>query len=870
VWFHSDPDRNLKENFLAECKNNKYLTAAMYSKTDKALDVKYFNTPYRIRVQHLDNLPLYLIVMYNKTAIKSFQAEVITFTMVFIGITMLIIFLQILALLLIEKHFRTNFSRNLLIKLTIPIARLNSRYIYLTKLNLMILPMYIIFLYNDSNMVAITAILSLTLILFTYYYWVLNDNKTKTRHKRWIIAVNFVLLLLVYAAGLKLSPSDEFLKTFSFDIFIVLMIALAHKLLLNDKMNDEKYWTHYTRFLASMLFLMSFIPAITFYVTGYNNESVIRVKHTLLNLKEQKEKRDLRILEIYNKVNPSKKRDSIINLRNKLGIYTAFDNNTRFFDQNKFGHYASPPVNTKWDSIFCFIRPFYDKYILENKFLSLAVPSNSEINWITGRDSIAFKYISLNKFNNRNTAKTYYIASSVPRISLVAPFILSSDNKVKNVITAVIFWMIILFTLFLFYLLLKFGLFRIFNHNIIRSYLYQGFDVILDQMISAYDHILLIRQSPSDRSQEILNCLKKRKTCLRIDRSDLKNATKTLSRIKKFKAASSNNNKAEVLITGLDNNYSDADELTEKLNTLKQLIRTADVKLIVLLQLRPEMITEHYKQQTEKANNYQISEKDKSDEIKKYNKIIEDLEMIFKGFNTRFIPVRFKYPASFERKYHYNKPIMLTKKMLIDNELNAANFLMHLKPALEKFKDECEEQEKARFNKDELKSLEKEQTECPDQLIIDKVYSLAKNYYEEIFSNCTVEEKYILLDLAHDLIINPKNEPAIYSLLNKGLLVRKYYRINLMNKSFHKFLVSKLHLTKQLEEQLSKGQDSGSWQGYRLTLILIIVSLFAFITMANQDFLDNLNRLFVVVGGGIAVITGIVKLLSNKKTVSKE
>ncbi len=76
-------------------------------------------------------------------------------------------------------------------------------------------------------------------------------------------------------------------------------------------------------------------------------------------------------------------------------------------------------------------------------------------------------------------------------------------------------------------------------------------------------------------------------------------------------------------------------------------------------------------------------------------------------------------------------------------------------------------------------------------------------------------------------------------------------------------------MAKKLETELNKGRASGTWQGYKITLTLIIISLFVFITMANQDFLDNLNRLFVAIGGGIAVITGIVGLLSHKRKATK-
>ncbi len=177
-----------------------------------------------------------------------------------------------------------------------------------------------------------------------------------------------------------------------------------------------------------------------------------------------------------------------------------------------------------------------------------------------------------------------------------------------------------------------------------------------------------------------------------------------------------------------------------------------------------------------------------------------------------------------------------------------------MKPTVKEFRKQC---------------CDKFGDDFPEEILIEKILTMAESFYEDIFSSCSSLEKYILLDFAHDSIINPKNEKAIYSLLDKGLLVRKCYKINLMNKSFLRFLVSKLSILKELESELNKGRNSGTWQGYRITLILIIVSLFAFITMANQDFLDNLNRLFVAIGGGVAVITGIVGLLSHKRKAAK-
>jgi len=156
--------------------------------------------------------------------------------------------------------------------------------------------------------------------------------------------------------------------------------------------------------------------------------------------------------------------------------------------------------------------------------------------------------------------------------------------------------------------------------------------------------------------------------------------------------------------------------------------------------------------------------------------------------------------------------------------------------------------------------------ECanPEERILSKIGLLARKYYSDIVNSCSDEELYVLYDLADDLIMNPKNANAIYSLLEKGIMVRKCDRIAFMNVSFRRFVLATLTKSVKLQLEAKLGKQTGTWQGYRVTLILVILGLFVFIGIANQEFLDNLNQLFVAVGGGIALITTVIGLLSRK------
>ena len=850
VWFHSNQNMNLKENFIEECNNNNYLKAAMYANISKTINVNYYNNACRIHIKRLDNLPLYLITIFNKKSEKSFQAEVITFTLLFIGILLFVIFLQILALLIIEILLKHTFSRNLLVKLTKPIKRLNSRYRYLIKLNLILSLISIIFLFFFSDMVAVISMINLTIIFFTYSYWLLNKGETKESHKKWFSVFNVFMFVTVTSVGLIVVPNKNVWQMFLFDAVIALTILFAHLFLYPKTSDNGSYWTNYTLLLVTILFMMGITPVLKFYEIGYNNESEIRARHKLLDLKRQKEERNTTILGFYNNINPSSHRDSIIKARENLGIYTEFDDDIRYLHQWNMWSKKTIAENSRWDSLYCYIRPFYDKSIIENKYLPLKTPLQNNILWFSSKNRIALKYNSLTEHITQSRIKPYFITTAIKRMSFVTPFKTVNNSISVNILLNIVFWLLILLTLYVFYRLLKFGLYRIFNHDIINNYVYQSYDKKLQYLLNVNRNVFVVRQSQTDETEifpnKFLSSDERRLITWITDEDIIKTEDRVDTFINELKTRYSADVTPEIYIAGFETDFINLSLLNKKLEVLKHLLTRKDIKLIVLSNIGIDVIIESYKLLLS-----ELSESGKKDTI--YVEVIKELNYIHSVFATSYIPVNCQEPHLFERGCK-KEPQTVDVDGRIENELTACNYLLQLTPAVTEFKDQCCSQLGDSF---------------PEEIITDKILALAEKFYEEIFNSCTAQEKYLLLDFAHDSILNPKNEKVIYNLLDKGLLVRRCDKINLMNKSFRKFLISKLSMVKMLESELSKDAVSGTWHGYRVTLILIIISLFAFITMANQDFLDNLNRLFVAIGGGVAVITGVVGLLSHKRKATK-
>ena len=106
VWFHSKKERNLMENFIEECNNIKYIQAAIYNLTSKPMHAFYYNTPHRVYIQPLKQIPLYLVTFYDKNNQTSIVAQEFTVTLFLLGAFFFILFLQTSVLLILEKKVR--------------------------------------------------------------------------------------------------------------------------------------------------------------------------------------------------------------------------------------------------------------------------------------------------------------------------------------------------------------------------------------------------------------------------------------------------------------------------------------------------------------------------------------------------------------------------------------------------------------------------------------------------------------------------------------------------------------------------------------------------------------------------------------------
>lgn len=80
VWFHSQIEKNLQENFLEETGNDPSIKSAIYSRTKLSASVLYQSKTHEIFLRPIDGLPLFLVTFYDKEYLMEPLLQTVTIT----------------------------------------------------------------------------------------------------------------------------------------------------------------------------------------------------------------------------------------------------------------------------------------------------------------------------------------------------------------------------------------------------------------------------------------------------------------------------------------------------------------------------------------------------------------------------------------------------------------------------------------------------------------------------------------------------------------------------------------------------------------------------------------------------------------------
>jgi len=156
-----------------------------------------------------------------------------------------------------------------------------------------------------------------------------------------------------------------------------------------------------------------------------------------------------------------------------------------------------------------------------------------------------------------------------------------------------------------------------------------------------------------------------------------------------------------------------------------------------------------------------------------------------------------------------------------------------------------------RLYKDVLAPMET--TRDRERMIL-HVENLSQLYYQAIWNCLSPSEKFILLDLAKDGFVNMRNMKVIRALRQKGILMLNN-SLQIMNKSFNNFILSIVDEDADIKKE-EEVRKKGSWNTLHLILVITIVSIIAFLGIAQQQVFKSFEAI-------LAAITALLPLLAR-------
>ncbi len=860
VWLHSDKLRNLQENFIKECSEDKSLSAAIYANATKTLEVNYYDEPYRIHIKPLSPMPLYLVTMFDKHAEYSYQIQALTLTFLLFWSLVLFIITQTVALFFLRHLEKKTGLKSLMIDATGP--KSNHCTIYLTmSILLVISAVFYLLLSNPVNTLApLHFAMALVSILFPYSNFALNDFSFKSVSRNSFAIFNLFLLILINISATKALSDSDLLKFIIFQIAIIGLLVPGYFILKRDVFqNLQKYTVNlYVIFLTSLLVTFSVAPSIKFFEASVNHEIIRNTKHEQLEFARQKELRNIKLRDYYKQMEINHKLDStvesVFEQRMQRGIYSQFAG-ISFFAKGKNGwndkdECCKNELNHQSEDIMNLIRPVYDKISVKTKFLESDRLLNGKQLWIQCDSNLIFNYVSTSETYNSLIPDSCRIYTKLQSPGIFNP-LTSADaasklSRFQNY-DSILLFLILIFVFYIFYRITMFGTKQMFGTSILEMHTGFNFGNSICQRIDSGQSVLIIR-SPYINPTEYIK--KQLASKYKLGSLDLSEQNDTIEKVKIY------DEKNVLIVKNFANNYYSLQSLTLQLGKIEAKIRRKE-KMVIVSQTAPYLILEYLEKQIKAVSTEKnVTEIKSWEELSlKFKYILSNLDMIFTPEKqNQNIP---RTGMSSKKEYESYVPECSENhqeniKCLICNELAASDYLL------------VHQDEMMTFYKELVKSNLQEK--IIEKRIIAKIMEMSGLYYESILDSCTHMEQFVLCDMAPDVIVNSKNQKVIIHLIRRGLLVVGSNGIRFMNESFRKHIMTRFTAEEKLKLKVKLGDTGKSWQGYKLVLVLVMIGLFSFLFIANRAFLDNLNKLFIVLGGGTVLITNLTGLLTRKET----
>lgn len=306
TWFHSDSNKNQRENFIKETDNQAALRMVINKRETSHLTLTYQNKTHRCFILPMANFPLYLITFHDTTQTDKVRGLIIWKTVS--KITALLLFNIILFAAAGALNYRHSLlkSRYIPFDFLRPLPEPNGKMTYshlMTAISTIILLIAGIMWYYGKRFDSTGGLylyLSACLFIFILNYLTLNKaagNSLCCKPAKFILFTLVVLILIHLTSGYHIGFQNKgplFMAQLAMAV-IVCLFYLSRPKEKPAKRHEKIIKRPYYWFLFSWLTLTCIIPPILFFNYSFNQEQHLFIHNAQVQPLGLKQKRDLDI-----------------------------------------------------------------------------------------------------------------------------------------------------------------------------------------------------------------------------------------------------------------------------------------------------------------------------------------------------------------------------------------------------------------------------------------------------------------------------------------------------------------------------------------------------------------------------------------------
>lgn len=147
------------------------------------------------------------------------------------------------------------------------------------------------------------------------------------------------------------------------------------------------------------------------------------------------------------------------------------------------------------------------------------------------------------------------------------------------------------------------------------------------------------------------------------------------------------------------------------------------------------------------------------------------------------------------------------------------------------------------------------------QLLVE-VGERAENYYREIWSTCTREEKLVLGQLAEEGLVNYKAKTTLRRLMARGLVRREPHFV-LMNETFRRFVLSSFSRTEVAA--LEEDSITSAWDAIRWPFLALLVGSLAFLFVTQHELFNTTVGVITAVAAAVPAVVKMANVFGEKR-----